>query len=169
MSRVRHVARPPNALQQARRDAAAELAPGTIEPTSRQSWVSPVCAPAGKLIAAAAGANNQDAGFGVEHRSVSLLRPNGALVRRFTQPPMRRVLSDEAPRFSRDERWILFVRSCVILVGRTSAISRDTLELVPVSVGGPAPVVPIVSFTSDDFSYYDHFDWPNEIDWYQPR
>jgi hypothetical protein len=33
--------------------------------------------------------------------------------------------------------------------------------------GGSA--VSIIEFTSDDFSYYDHFDWPDEIDWYQPR
>jgi hypothetical protein len=29
--------------------------------------------------------------------------------------------------------------------------------------------VPIVSFTSGDFSYHDHFDWPYEVDSYQPR
>jgi len=139
----------------------------TIEPASKLSWVSPACAPVGKLIAAAAGANIENAGFGLEHRSIWLMRPSGAIVRRLTQPPARD-LSDEAPRFSRDGRWILFVRSRVILVG-TAAISRETLELVPVSVSGAAPVVPIVSFTSDDFSYYDHFDWPEEIDWYQPR
>jgi WD40-like Beta Propeller Repeat len=139
----------------------------TIEPASRLSWVSPACAPSGRLLAAAAGPNTEDAGFGVEHRSIWLLRPNGALVRKLTTPPARD-LSDEAPRFSRDGRWILFVRSRVITVGST-AISRDTLELVPASVKGAASAVPVVSFTSDDFSYYDHFDWPEEIDWYQPH
>jgi Tol biopolymer transport system component len=140
----------------------------TIEPASKLSWVSPACAPSGRLMAAAAGSNIENAGFGVEHRSIWLLAPSGAIVRRLTRPPARD-LSDEAPRFSRDGRWILFVRSRVIPVGSSGAISRDTLELVPVSVSGAAPVAPIVSFTSDDFSYYDHFDWPDEIDWYQPH
>jgi Tol biopolymer transport system component len=138
----------------------------TIEPASRLSWVSPACASSGRLLAAAAGPNTENAGFGVEHRSIWLLRPDGGIVRRLTHPPARE-LTDEAPRFSRDARWILFVRSRVILVGN-AAISRDTLELVPASRSGAAPVVPILQFTSADFSYYDHFDWPEEIDWYQP-
>jgi hypothetical protein len=43
--------------------------------------------------------------------------------------------------------------------------SRDTLALV--RAGGGA-AVPILDFSSGDFSYYDHFDWPSEIDWHQP-
>jgi Tol biopolymer transport system component len=109
----------------------------TIEPTSKLSWVSPACSPAGQLLAAAAGANIEDAGFGLEHRSIWLLRPSGALVRRLTQPPAAD-LSDEAPRFSRDGRWILFVRSRVVTPAYNKArgafptpISQDTIELVP--------------------------------------
>ena len=60
---------------------------------------------------------------------------------------------------------MLFVRSRVITVG-TSAYSQDTIELVRAS--GAATAVPVFSFTSGDFSYYDHFEWPTEIDWYQP-
>jgi WD40-like Beta Propeller Repeat len=45
------------------------------------SWVSPACAPSGRLVAAAAGPNTTDAQFGVEHRSIWLLRGNGAAVR----------------------------------------------------------------------------------------
>ncbi|HEY5430740.1 MAG TPA: hypothetical protein VIK04_16610 [Solirubrobacteraceae bacterium] len=87
------------------------------------------------------------------------------IVRRLTRPPLRD-LSDEAPRFSRDGRWIMFVRSQVVTVGR-SASSRDTIELVPTSGIGSA--VPIIDFTSDDISFYDHFGFPAEIDWYQPH
>jgi hypothetical protein len=116
------------------------------------------------MLAAAAGPNTENAEFGVEHRSIWLLRPDGTVVRQLTSPPTLD-LSDEAPRFSRDGRWILFVRSQVIPAGQ-SAISRDTLELA--SATGTATAVPIIGFTSDDFSYYDHFDWPGEIDWYQP-
>ena len=84
-------------------------------------------------------------------------------MRRLSQPGATD-LSDEAPRFSRDGRWVLFVRSEVVPVGST-AYSQDTLELVRASgVGG---AIPVLSFTSGDFSYYDHFEWPTEIDWNQ--
>jgi len=141
----------------------------TIEPASKLSWVSPSCAKPGKLLAAAAGANIENAGFGVEHRSIWLLRPSGVIVRRLTQPPARE-LSDEAPRFSRDGRWILFVRTRVVFF-RTrvgwSGVSINTIELT--RTNGNGGVVSLVHFTSNDFSYYDHFNWPDEIDWYQPR
>jgi hypothetical protein len=138
----------------------------TIEPAAKLSWVSPTCAPSGTMLAAAAGPNTEDAGFGVEHRSIWLLRPDGTVLRQLTSPPTRN-LSDEAPRFSRDGRWLVFVRTQVITVGQ-SAISRDTLELVPAAATGPATAVPLVAFSGNDFSYYDHFNWPGEIDWYQP-
>jgi hypothetical protein len=125
--------------------------------------VSPSCAPSGRLLAAAAGPNNAPVRFGLEHRSIWLLRTDGTRVRRLASPPARD-LTDEAPRFSRDERWMLFVRARVVPVGR-SAISRDTIEVIRASGAGSA--VPIVDFTSHDVSYYDHFNWPDEIDWYQ--
>jgi len=135
----------------------------TIDTARPLSWVSPSCSASGRWLVAAAGANPQIP-FGAEHRSVYLLRPDGGVVRRLSQPGTAD-LSDEAPRFSRDGGWVLFVRSRVVTVG-TSAYSRDTIELVRASGAGTA--VPVVSFTSGDFSYYDHFDWPTEIDWYQP-
>jgi hypothetical protein len=134
--------------------------------SGRQSWVSPTCAPSGRLLAAAAGPSTQNAGFGVQHRSIWLLTPTGRRLRRLTQPPTA-ALSDEAPRFSRDGRWILFVRSQVILT-RTSSSSDDTLELVRATRTGAATPVPLVRFTSGDFSYYDHFAWPTEVDWSSP-
>jgi Tol biopolymer transport system component len=141
----------------------------TIELASKLSWVSPACAPSGKLLAAAAGANLEDAGFGIEHRSIWLLRPSGAIVRRLTQPPARD-LSDEAPRFSRDGRWVMFVRSRLVFF-RTragwSGVSKSMIELAPTNGSGGA--VSVIRFTGNDVSYYDHFDWPDEIDWYQPH
>jgi Tol biopolymer transport system component len=135
----------------------------TIDNARPLSWVSPSCSGSGRWLVATAGANRQTR-FGAEHRSVYLLRSDGALVRRLSQPGAAD-LSDEAPRFSRDGGWVLFVRSRVVTVG-TSAYSHDTIELVRASGAGPA--VPVLSFTSGDFSYYDHFDWPTEVDWYQP-
>ena len=135
----------------------------TIASARRLSWVSPTCAPSGSILAAAAGARATDPGFGAQHRSIWLLTPAGKVVRQLTAPPVND-LSDEAPRFSRDARWILFVRTHVIAVG-TSAISRDTLELVPAARSGPAATIPIASFSSNDFSFYDHFQWPSEIAW----
>ena len=135
----------------------------TIDGARSLSWVSPSCSASGRWLVAAAGAN-REIPFGAEHRSVYLLRPGGAVVRRLSQPGAAD-LSDEAPRFSRDGGWVLFVRSRVVTVG-ISAYSHDTIELVRASGAGGA--VPVLSFTSGDFSYYDHFDWPTEIDWYQP-
>jgi hypothetical protein len=138
----------------------------TIDPAGELSWVSPSCAPGGRQLVAAAGPNSGRAEFGIEHRSVWLLRASdGARIRRLSLPPASD-LSDEAPRLSRDGRWVMFVRSRVLTASLASS-SRDTIELVRTSgAGGP---LPIVSFTSGDISYYDHFDWPYEIDWYQTR
>ncbi|MGZ4176250.1 MAG: hypothetical protein ACXVRW_09415 [Solirubrobacteraceae bacterium] len=134
----------------------------TIEPAAHVSWVSPACSPSGRLLAAAAGADTQDAEFGVQHRSIWLLAPSGRILRRLTTPPARS-LSDEAPRFSRSGRWILFVRT---QVRRSSSL--DTLELVPAAPSGRARTVPLARFTSGDVSFYDHFSWPQEIDWSAP-
>jgi Tol biopolymer transport system component len=136
----------------------------TIQPARALSWVSPRCAPGGRVLAAAAGPNSNRAQFGIQHRSIWLLRPSGEVIRRLTLPPATD-LSDEAPRFSRDGRWVMFVRSRVLPV-RIGGASADTLELERATGAGGA--VPIVSFTSGDFSYYDHFDWPYEVDWLQP-
>jgi hypothetical protein len=57
------------------------------------------------------------------------------------------------------------VRTRIVTAG-TSSSSRDTLELVPVTRHGAAPtVIAVATFASNDFSYYDHFDWPDEIAW----
>jgi hypothetical protein len=87
--------------------------------------------------------------------SLLLLRADGAVIRRLSQPGAAD-LSGEAPRLSREGGWVLFVRSRVVTVG-TSAYSDETIELVRASGAGTA--VPVFSFTSGDFSYYDHFDW----------
>jgi hypothetical protein len=100
--------------------------------------------------------------FGLQHRSIWLLGRGGRAIRRLTLPPAGD-LSDEAPRFSHDGRWVLFVRTQVVTVGYTNS-SRDMIELVRAS--GTGAVVPVVGFTSGDFSYYDHFDWPDEIAWH---
>lgn len=135
----------------------------TVVNGSRLSWVSPACAPSGQLIAAAAGPSTQNARFGAQHRSIWLLTPSGRRVRRLTAPPSSS-LSDEAPRFSRNGRWILFVRTRVT-GANTRASSHDTLELMPAVRIGVAAAVPLVRFTSGDISFYDHFAWPAEIDW----
>jgi hypothetical protein len=138
----------------------------TIDPARTLSWVSPSCAPSGRLLAAAAGPHDAPIGFGHQHRSIWLLRADGHPVRRLSRPPASEPdLSDEAPRFSSDGRWILFVRTRVVPAGR-SALSEDTIELVRADGGG---AVPIVHFTSGDFSYYDHFGWPSEIAWFSGR
>lgn len=129
----------------------------TIRPAGPLSWVSPSCAPSGRPLVAAAGPNGAPVSFGQEHRSIWLLHPNGDPIRRLTSPPAPG-LSDEAPRFSADGRWILFVRTRLVGNG-----SQDTIELTPTNGTGGA--IPIVSFASGDLSYYDHFDWPDEVAW----
>jgi hypothetical protein len=136
----------------------------TITSGNHLSWVSPTCAPSGSMLAAAAGRSSTDAGFGLQHRAIYLLSPTGTVLRRLTAPPDSD-LSDEAPAFSRSGRWLLFVRSRISSVG-TSSFSHDTLELVPVARHGPpATTIPVASFASNDFSFYDHFSWPSEIAW----
>lgn len=134
----------------------------TIDSARPLSWVSPSCSASGRWLVASAGPERA-APFGAEHRSVYLLRPDGTLVRRLSQPAAADQ-SDEAPRFSRDGRWVLFVRSQVVTRGN-SASSRDTIELTRTS-GAGAPIA-LFSFASGDVSYYDHFAWPTEIAWSQ--
>ena len=136
----------------------------TIDPARKLSWDSPSCSSSGRVLAAAAGPNNAPVSFGREHRSIWVLHPDGHRIRRLTRPPAD--LSDEAPRFSRDGRWIVFVRTRVVTVGQ-SAISKDIVELT--RTGGTGGAVPVISFTSDDFSYYDHFNWPEETAWFSGR
>lgn len=133
--------------------------PRALEPGTRLSWVSPACAPSGTLLAAAAGPSSSRASLGLQHRSIWLLAPAGKPLRRLTLPPSGS--SDEAPRFSRDGRWILFVRSHV----GSGSLSRDTLELVPAARTGAAAPIPLATFTSSDISFYDHFRWPSEVAW----
>jgi Tol biopolymer transport system component len=142
----------------------------TIRSARKRSWVSPACAPSGRELAVAAGPSNAPVSFGLEHRSIWLLRPDGAVVRRLTSPPAR-AFSDEAPRFSRIAPWILFVQSRVVTPRYDAArgefpqpISRDTIDLVS-TAGGSS--VPIMEFTSNDPSYYDHFGWAEQLDWSQ--
>jgi hypothetical protein len=137
----------------------------TIDSAARLSWTSPTCAPSGTLLAAAAGRDSPDAEFGQAHRSIWLLTPGGKVVRQLTAPPASDE-SDEAPRFSRDGRWILFVRSRLSLSsGGIGGHSDDTLELVHAARTGAAAAVPVASVTSSDISYYDHFQWPSEVAW----
>lgn len=139
----------------------------TIDSARTLSWVSPACAPSGHVLAAAAGISNAGlAAFGQEHRSIWLLRPDGLPIRQLSDPPSRG-LTDEAPRFSRNGHWILFVSTHNHLPRPAAgpSTSNDTVELTPADGKGSA--IPVARFTSDDVSYYDHFDWPREIDWYQ--
>jgi hypothetical protein len=39
--------------------------------------------------------------------------------------------------------------------------------LVPAARSGAASTVALLSFTSGDISFYDHFSWPQEIDWHE--
>jgi dipeptidyl aminopeptidase/acylaminoacyl peptidase len=74
-----------------------------------RSWISPACSPDGRLVAASAGPNDVEPRFGLEARSIWLLAVDGAVRRKLTSPPRGR--TDELPRWSRDGRFVLFVRS----------------------------------------------------------
>jgi hypothetical protein len=73
-----------------------------------------------------------------------------------------------------DGRWLLFwsVTQC------SNSIAADGLPLgaVPVAGGTPIRVVghmqrhpDFLSWCGTRFSFHAHFDWPDEIDWHQPR
>jgi hypothetical protein len=87
------------------------------------------------------------------------MRADGSSRRSVTAPG--RGLSDETPRWSRDGRWVLFVRSGpttpnASASGRLYLVRRSGRLVGPIARLGPVA------------NYYGHYGWPDTTDWYQP-
>ena len=145
------VLRPP-----AYRSTTLGLSPG-------QSWVTPSCSARG-AIAAAAGRSSDNAGFGLQHRSIWLIPTPGAPAVRLTNPgPLR--MSDELPRMAGDGRYILFVRA----VSGGGAVQHGQLELIALGRHGHSRLIgPIAQLGSAGIGYYDHYPWSSVTAW-SPR
>ena len=137
----------------------------TIDSARARSWVSPLCAPSGRRLVAVACLTMHRSASDINIARSGCFEPTALGDPPPEQPTRPRSLRPGATLLN-DGRWIMFVRARVIPVGR-SAISEDTIELVRADGNGGA--VPIAPFTSDDFSYYDHFAWPEEIAWFSGR
>jgi hypothetical protein len=125
------------------------------------SWVSPSCAPSGRVVAASAGRSWIEPRFGLERRSIWLLSLDGSGRKRLTSPPSLR--TDESARWSADGRFVLFVRAGPTSRGATAA---GRVSLVRVGDGrlfGPLVRAGRVS------NYYGHYGWADAVDWYTPR
>jgi hypothetical protein len=122
-----------------------------------RSWVSPTCSPDRRWIAAAAGPNRIEARFGQESRSIWRLFTGRSMRRQITFPPAGR--SDEAPRWSRDGRYVLFVRSGPT---RDDATALGSIYLTP--AGGGKAIGPFARLGRTG-NYYGHYGWPDLLDW----
>jgi hypothetical protein len=120
----------------------------------RTSWISPACSSDGVTVAAAAGRNFEEPRFGQEHRSIWRLGSGGANPRRLTRPPVS--VTDEQPRWARDGRSILFVRT-------HDSFGRLYLVRLNGSLVGP------ITDLGTTGNYYGHYGWADQTDWYQPR
>jgi len=122
-----------------------------------RSWVSPACSPDGRTVAASAGRSWVEPRFGLERRSIWLIRLDGSGRKRLTSPPPGR--TDESPRWSADGRFVLFVRAGPTARGATAP---GSLWLVRVGDGrlfGPLARAGRVA------NYYGHYGWADAVDW----
>jgi Tol biopolymer transport system component len=128
------------------------------------SAIGPACSPDARTLAAAAGASHELRAFGDEGRAIWLYSLNGRRERQLTDEPPAGV-SDESPRWSRDGRFVLYVRSGPT---RSNAEASGRLYLAP--TGGRGTVHPIgpLAQVSPAPNYYGTYGWSNLVDWYQP-
>jgi hypothetical protein len=137
----------------------AELSPpsfraASLELPKTQSWTTPSCSTHGS-IAAATGPSREEPHFGLEHRSIWLIRAPGQRPLRLTSPGPRQV-SDELPRLSPGGRYILFIRGH----SDSNGVERGALELLALSPSGRAHLIgPIAQLGSAGIGYYGHYGW----------
>jgi Tol biopolymer transport system component len=133
--------------------------PRNLSRDESRSWYSGACAPNGRWVAATVTRNREEGRFDSAERSIWLLATDGS--RRLLLVGMPGDgLSDEAPRWSRDGRSILYVEH------GTRPQHRARLYLVDVSTGerhGP------IAALDGGLGFYRYHDWPDIAAWYQPR
>jgi dipeptidyl aminopeptidase/acylaminoacyl peptidase len=125
------------------------------------SWVSPACSPNGRVVAASRGRSWVEPRFGLERRSIWLLRVDGSGRKRLTSPPSLR--TDESPHWSADGRFVLFVRAGPTARGATAPGALWLIRIADGRLFGPLVNAGRVS------NYYGHYGWTDAVDWYAPR
>jgi hypothetical protein len=125
-----------------------------------RSWFWPACSPDGRWVAATATPNGEERRFGLADRTIWLVAADGSSRRLLVGTEGDRV-ADEAPRWSRDGRWLLFVRR------ERRSHAEGTLELARVE-GEHASVVGGVATLPAGVGYYGHYGWLAASDWFQP-
>jgi hypothetical protein len=114
----------------------------------RRAWGSLACAPDGRSVVAQSQRQSRDYDFAHTHWALWRVTFNGSRTR-LTAPPQQS--ADESPRFSRDGRTLMFVRS------------RRGVGQIHVLRGGRL-CGPLLSL-GQSLGYYGHRDWWATVDW----
>jgi len=120
-----------------------------------RSWVWPACSPDGRTVVASAGRNWVETRIGHEQRSLWLVPLDGGPRKRLTSAPLGR--TDERPQWSRDGKWILFVRRGTL--ARDGTVRGALYAWHDGRVLGP--IVDLAT-TAD---YYGHDGWAGQTAW----
>jgi len=129
---------------------------------ARLSFISPACSPPNlSMVAAAVGRAAPDEPVGHEHRTIWLLAYTGGSWRPLEAAPPAGS-SDELPHWSRDGRWLAFVRT-------TWTGSAGTGRLYLLDLGArfnsrPRLVGPVADVGRSG-NYYGHYDWAAQLAW----
>lgn len=127
--------------------------------SSSESWTSPSCSDSGE-IATAAGPSKEDRRFGLQARSIWLLR-HGAAPEQLTNGSAH--VSDELPRIATNGRYVLFIATAT----RKGNGGPGTLELVSLAGRKKLSIVPIAQLGESGIGYYDHYDWAETTAWHE--
>jgi len=125
-----------------------------------RSWFWPACSPDGRWVAATATRNAEERRFSVADRTIWLLAADGSS-RHLLVGTEGDGVADEAPRWSADGRWLLFVQR------ERRPGAEGTLELARVE-GTHASPVGAVATLPGEVGYYGHYGWLSASDWFQP-
>jgi hypothetical protein len=125
-----------------------------------RSWFWPACSPDGRWVASTATRNAEEGRFGTADRTIWLLAADGSS-RHILVGKEGDGVADEAPRWSMDGQWLLFVER------DRGSDAPGTLMLARLSGTGATVVGPVATLPGE-VGYYGHYDWNSVSDWYQP-
>jgi len=131
-----------------------------VSADSTQSWFWPACSPDGRWLAATATRNAEERRFGTADRTIWLLAADGSSRQLFVGREGDGV-ADEAPRWARDGRWLLFVER------ERRPEAPGTLVLARVRGSSATEIGPVATLPGA-VGYYGHYGWLAASDWYQP-
>ena len=138
--------------------------PAAVASTAKLSFNSPACSPTATFgLAASVGPATLDEPLGGERRSIWLLGSSGGNWRAL-EPAAPRGSTDELPMWSKDGRWIAFVRT-TWSASRQQGVGRlYLLEIGDEPNARPKLVGPIAGLGSTG-NYLGHYGWGGQIAW----